>query len=153
MQKLSSLRLEKAFRDFGVDVDETDNPIEAGFGFALRLDKPGGLAQRNVRAAIKVNGTPKRRMLQFLLKCSTPLLHGREIIKLERVPVGSVQVGAYGHTLGAVTGTCFAAPDAPLTAEVVNAGDWAIEIAGREIAAKASLSSLFSPRSVRTNRC
>lgn len=39
MQTLNSLRLEKAFRNFGLDVDNTDNPIEAGLGFA-ELDEP-----------------------------------------------------------------------------------------------------------------
>ena len=40
-QTLSSLRFEKANRDFGIDLDNTDNPIEAGLGFTVRLDKPG----------------------------------------------------------------------------------------------------------------
>ena len=39
---MSSLRLEKGYRDMGVDIDNTDNPIEAGLGFAVAWDKPGG---------------------------------------------------------------------------------------------------------------
>ena len=68
MQTLSSLRLEKAYRDFGVDVDNTDNPIEAGLGFAVKLDKPSGFIGRDALAVIKSKGVPKNRMLQFLLQ-------------------------------------------------------------------------------------
>ena len=48
MQTLNSLRLEKAYRDFGVDVDNSDNPIEAGLDFAVKLDKEGGFIGRFV---------------------------------------------------------------------------------------------------------
>ena len=49
MQTLSSLRLEKAYRDFGVDVDNTDNPIEAGLGLC-REARQGGRVHRSRRA-------------------------------------------------------------------------------------------------------
>ena len=38
MQHLAPLRLEKAYRDFGVDVDNTGTPIGAGLGVAVTLD-------------------------------------------------------------------------------------------------------------------
>ena len=114
MQTLSSLRLEKAYRDFGVDVDNTDNPIEAGLGFAVKLDKPGGFIGRDALAAIKAQGVPRNRMLQFLLVDPEPLLHGKETIYLEDVAVGHLQVGAYGHTLGGAVGIGFAEIDRPL---------------------------------------
>ena len=36
---LESLRLEKGYRDFGVDIDNTDTPLEMGLGFAVDLSK------------------------------------------------------------------------------------------------------------------
>ena len=42
LSAMSSLRLEKGYRDMGVDIDNTDNPIEAGLGFAVAWDKPAG---------------------------------------------------------------------------------------------------------------
>ena len=39
---MASLRLEKGYRDMGVDIDNTDTPLEAGLGFAVAWDKPGG---------------------------------------------------------------------------------------------------------------
>lgn len=149
MQTLSSLRLEKAYRDFGIDVDNTDNPIEAGLGFAVRLDKPGGFIGRDALAAIKARGVPKSRMLQFLLQSPEPLLYGNELIYLNGQEVGYLQVGAYGHTLGGAVGIGFSEIDAPLTAEVVETGDWEIDVAGERIKAKASLRPLFDPDMVR----
>ncbi|MEM7440095.1 MAG: FAD-dependent oxidoreductase [Pseudomonadota bacterium] len=145
MQTLNSLRLEKAYRDFGVDVDNTDNPIEAGLGFAVKLDKPGGFIGRDALAAFKAQGAPKTRMLQFLLHDSDPLLYGNEMIYLGDRQVGYIQVGGYGHTLGAAVGIGFAELDEPLTAEIVNDGDWSIEIAGERFAATASLKPLYDP--------
>ncbi len=145
MQTLNSLRLEKAYRDFGVDVDNTDNPIEAGLGFAVKLDKPGGFIGRDALAAIKAAGTPKNRMLQFLLQDPEPLLYGNELIYLHGKAVGHIQVGGYGHSLGGAVGIGFAELDEPLTAAVVNSDSWEIDVAGRRVKATASLKPLFDP--------
>ncbi|MEX0281184.1 MAG: FAD-dependent oxidoreductase [Arenibacterium sp.] len=145
MQTLNSLRLEKAYRDFGIDVDNTDNPIEAGLGFAVKLDKPGGFIGRDALAKIKSQGVPKTRMLQFLLKDPEPLLYGNELIFLNGDEVGYIQVGGYGHTLGAATGIGFAGLDVPLTADIVDKGQWQIAIAGDLFEAKASLKPMYDP--------
>jgi 4-methylaminobutanoate oxidase (formaldehyde-forming) len=145
MQTLASLRLEKAYRDFGVDIDNTDNPIEAGLGFAVRLDKPGGFIGRDVLAAIHAAGTPKRRMLHFLLGDPEPLLFGNEIIHLDGHAVGHLQVGAYGHTLGGAVGIGFVSLDVPITASLVSAGQWQVDVAGSLVSAQASLKPLLDP--------
>ena len=145
MQTLASLRLEKAYRDFGVDVDNTDNPIEAGLSFAVRLDKPGGFVGRDALASIKAAGTPKRRMLQILLSDPEPLLFGNEIIYLDGRAVGHLQVGAYGHTLGGAVGLGFASLEEPITASLVSAGHWEVDVAGKLVGAQASLRPLLDP--------
>lgn len=145
-QTLNSLRLEKAYRDFGVDVDNTDNPIEAGLGFAVKLDKPGGFIGRDALAEIKAAGTPRRRMLQFLLKDPEPLLYGNELIYIDGKEVGHLQVGGYGHTLGGAVGIGFAELEVPLTAEIVKSGTWEIDVAGRRFEADASLKPMFDPK-------
>jgi glycine cleavage system aminomethyltransferase T len=145
MQTLNSLRLEKAYRDFGLDIDNTDNPIGAGLGFAVKLDKPGGFIGRDALAAIKAKGTPCNRMLQFLLTDPEPLLHGLEPIYLGDAQVGYLQVGGYGHTLGGAVGLGFAELDRPLTPGIVAEGPWRIEIAGERHEAIASLKPLYDP--------
>jgi 4-methylaminobutanoate oxidase (formaldehyde-forming) len=146
MQTLNSLRLEKAYRDFGIDVDNTDNPIEAGLGFAVKLDKPGGFIGRDALAMIKARGTPATRMLQFLLKDPEPLMHGKEMILLGDRQVGYIQVGGYGHTLGGAVGIGFVELDEPVTPDLVARGPWRIDIAGTRYEAVASLQPLYDPR-------
>ena len=152
MQTLSSLRLEKAYRDFGVDVDNTDNPIEAGLGFAVKLDKAGGFIGRDALSALKAKGVPSRRMLHFILMDPEPLMFGNETIYLNGEDVGHVQVGAYGHTLGGAVGIGFAEHSAPLKANVVEEGRWEIDVAGIRVSAQASLKPLFDPAMERVKR-
>jgi len=63
---LETMRLEKAFRDMGHDIDSTDTPIEAGLGFAVAWDKPGGFIGRDAALAQKALGTPTKRLVQVL---------------------------------------------------------------------------------------
>ena len=42
LKALASLRMEKGYRDYGHDIDNTDTVLEAGLGFAVDLKKPGG---------------------------------------------------------------------------------------------------------------
>ena len=152
MQTLNSLRLEKAYRDFGVDVDNTDNPIEAGLGFAVKLDKPDGFIGRDALREIKSKGVPNNRMLQFLLNDPDPLLYGNELIFLDGREVGYLQIGGYGHTLGAATGIGFASLEEPLTNEIVVGGSWEIEIADVRYSARASLRPMLDPKMERIKR-
>ncbi len=51
LKALSSLRMEKGYRDYGHDIDNTDDPYEAGLGFAVAFDKPGGFIGRDALLA------------------------------------------------------------------------------------------------------
>jgi 4-methylaminobutanoate oxidase (formaldehyde-forming) len=42
LKALGSLRMEKGYRDYGHDMDNTDDPFEVGLGFTVKLNKPGG---------------------------------------------------------------------------------------------------------------
>ena len=64
---MGSLRLEKAYRDYGLDIDNTDNPLDVGLGFAVAWDKPGGFIGREALLAARVPGPPKRRLVQVLV--------------------------------------------------------------------------------------
>ena len=67
LQALSSLRMEKGYRDFGHDIDNTDDVYGVGLGFAVALDKPGGFTGREATLAAKECGTPHHRLVQVLL--------------------------------------------------------------------------------------
>jgi hypothetical protein len=58
--------MEKGYRDYGHDIDNTDSVLEAGLGFAVDLDKPGGFIGRDAVLAKKAEGPLTRRLVQVL---------------------------------------------------------------------------------------
>ena len=146
LQALTSLRMEKAYRDWGHDVDNVDTPFEAGLGFAVKLDKPGGFVGRDALARQKAEGPPRRRLLQFLLEDPEPLLHHGEVIWRDGERVGYLRVGAFGFTLGAAVGLGLVEAREPVDRRYVESGRWEIEIAGARHPARASLQPLYDPK-------
>jgi aminomethyltransferase len=51
---------------YGNDIDQTTNPIEAGLGWTVKLDKPDFVGKEAI-AEVKADG-PKRRLVAFELK-------------------------------------------------------------------------------------
>ena len=142
---LSSLRLEKAYRDMGHDIDSDDNPLEVGLGFAVAWDKPGGFVGREALLKAKESGPLESRMLTFLLEDPSLRPVRRRAGLLERTVAGYMRVGAFGHTLGGATGLAVVEREGGITAEMINAGGFEVDIAGVRVPAKASLRPFFDP--------
>ena len=87
LMALESLRLEKGYRDFAVDIDNTDTPLQAGLGFVVDFTKPDFIG-RAALVAQKAAGPLTRRIVQFLLEDPGPLLHGNEPILCDGRTVG-----------------------------------------------------------------
>ena len=68
LKALASLRMEKGYRDYGHDIDNTDVPYEVGLGFALDLNKAGGFIGKEAVLANKAAGPLTRRLVQVLVK-------------------------------------------------------------------------------------
>jgi len=149
LQALSSLRLEKAYRDFGHDIGNMDTPLEAGLGFAVKLDKPGGFVGRDALARQKQEGVPRRRLVQFILDDPEPLLYHGEAIWRNGERVGFIRAGAYGHTLGASVGLGYVESRELPTRRYLDEGTWEIEIALERHSARASLRPLYDPQGKR----
>ncbi len=78
---LNSLRLEKGYRSWGHDISAGDSPLEAGLGFTIAWDKPGGFIGHEAVVAHRRQG-PQRRLVQFALEDPEPLLlHGEPIFR------------------------------------------------------------------------
>ncbi len=149
LKALSSLRMEKAYRDFGHDIDNTDCPLEAGLGFAVALDKPGGFVGRDALAARKAAGPPQRRLVQVLLTDPEPLLHHAEVVYRDGVAVGDVRSASYGWTLGGAVGLAMVHAGEPVTEGWLAAGSWEVDVAGTRHAARVSLRPMYDPSSAR----
>jgi 4-methylaminobutanoate oxidase (formaldehyde-forming) len=146
LQALDSLRIEKAYRDFGNDVDNMDNPLEAGLGYFVDFDKPGGFIGKEALSRFKEEGIPKYRLVQFLLEDPEPLMHYGETIYQGGVRVGYIRAGNYGHTLGGSVGLGFIENQDGVTSDFVNNSKFEIDVAGQRYPAKASLRPMYDPK-------
>ncbi len=152
LQALESLRLEKAYRDYGGDIDNTDTPLEVGLGYFVKFDKPGGFIGRDALLKLKESGY-RYRMPQFLLEDSEPMLHYGEIIYRNGEPVGYIMAGSYGHTLGASVGVGPVENNGDVvTAEYIRSGSFEIDVAGTRVPAITSLRPMYDPKLERV-RC
>jgi glycine cleavage system aminomethyltransferase T/glycine/D-amino acid oxidase-like deaminating enzyme len=142
---LETMRLEKAFRDMGHDIDSTDTPLEAGLGFAVAWDKPGGFVGREALLAQRESGPPKRRLVNVLLTSPDHDLIGDEPVYWDGAPVGHVRSGGFGHSLGAACGIAGISRDEPITAAGLAAGSFEIDVAGTRVPARVSLKPFFDP--------
>ena len=104
LKALSSLRMEKGYRDYGHDIDNTDTVLEAGLGFAVALDKPGGFLGRDAVLAQKAAGPLSKRLVQVLLTDPEPLMFHAELVRRDGAAVGYIRAASYGWTLGGAVG-------------------------------------------------
>ncbi|HRI54230.1 MAG TPA: FAD-dependent oxidoreductase [Pseudomonadota bacterium] len=146
LKALASLRMEKGYRDYGHDIDNTDSVLEVGLGFAVDLKKPGGFLGRDAVLAKKAAGPLTRRLVQVLLKDPEPLMFHAEVVRRDGRPVGYIRAASYGFTLGGAVGLAMIEGGAqPIDQAFLDAGSWEVEIAGRRYPAVASLRPLYDP--------
>jgi glycine cleavage system aminomethyltransferase T len=148
LMALDSLRLEKGYRDFAVDIDNTDTPLQAGLGFVVDFAKPDFIG-RDALLRQKAAGPLTRRILPFRLDDPAHLLFGNEPILCDGRDVGIIRAGAFGPTLGASVGLgCIDHPDG-ITAEFLRSHRWEIDVHDTRVPATPSLTPFYDPKSER----
>ena len=146
---MSSLRLEKGYRDMGVDIDNTDNPIEAGLGFTVAWDKPGGFAGRDALLAVRAEGPPKNRVVGLMVADETADLFGNEPVFLAGQWVGYVRAAAYGYTVGGPVALAQVACEDGVTAEWLKSGDFTVRSDERDWPARLQIAPFYDPKRLR----
>ncbi len=147
---LDSLRLEKAYRSWGHDISAHDTPLEAGLGFTVKWDKPGGFIGREALLEQRQSGV-QRRLVQFLLTDPKPLLIHDEPIFRDGSLVGRIASAQYGHSLGGAVGLGWVtAPFEDPARDWFEYGNYEIEIANQRYPAFVSLQPMYDPKSERT---
>jgi 4-methylaminobutanoate oxidase (formaldehyde-forming) len=149
MATLESTRTEAGRLDYGLDIENSDSPLEAGLKFAVDFDKPGGFVGRDALLAQYEQRPYTNRLVQFLLDDPEPLLHGEEPILLAGRPVGYIRSGAYGHTLGGAMGFGYVEHADGVTGDFVRDGEFEIVVAGERVPARAALRSMYDPSNER----
>ena len=147
LKALASLRMEKAYRDYGHDIDNTDCPLDVGLGFAVAWDTD--FRGKSALLARKESFPSTQRLVQLRLVDPEPLLFHAELVLRDGVVVGYVRAASYGWTLGASVGLAFVTSSGPVTKDWLDAGTWQVDVAGERYDAEVSLRPMYDPTSAR----
>ncbi|HEX4335098.1 MAG TPA: glycine cleavage system aminomethyltransferase GcvT [Polyangiaceae bacterium] len=123
-----TLRLEARLALYGNDIDETTNPLEAGLGWVVKLDKP--FIGRDAIARVKAAG-PSRALVGFEMVGRGVARHGYPLKGAAGETIGVCTSGGPSPTLGKSIGLGYV-PVA--TAKVGN--EIVVDCRGRDTAAK-----------------
>ena len=145
LDALSGLRLEKGYRDIGVDIDNTDTPLSAGLGFAVAWDKPGGFIGRDALLAERAAGPPRHRVVSLAVDDPAVDLFGNEPVLLDGQWAGYVRAAAYGYTVGGPVGLAQVSHPDGVTAEWLKAGGFAVRTPSGDRPARLQIAPLYDP--------
>jgi heterotetrameric sarcosine oxidase gamma subunit len=149
LSAMTSLRLEKGYRDFGVDIDNTDNPIEAGLGFAVAWDKPGGFTGREALLAARAEGPPRDRVVGLIAEDPAADLFGNEPLLADGQWVGYVRAAAFGHTLGAAVGLAQVRCADGVTGAWLKDTKFAVRTPAGDVPARLQIAPFYDPQRLR----
>jgi glycine cleavage system aminomethyltransferase T len=149
LKALASLRMEKAYRDYGHDIDNTDDAYSVGLGFAVSLKKENDFIGKEACAGHKARLGQSKRLVQVLVDDPQPLMYHGEIVLRDGVPVGEVRAASYGHTLGGAVGLAMVegaeSEQNGVDKAYLDEGKWEVNIAGQTFPASVSLRPLYDP--------
>ena len=91
---IESLRLEKGYRAWGSDLTAETTPLEAGLGFAVKMDKGEFIGRDALRA-------PAQKLVCIVLEDPRAVALGSEPVRAGDEIVGRVTSGGYGYAVGA----------------------------------------------------
>jgi glycine cleavage system aminomethyltransferase T len=158
LKALGSLRLEKGYRDYGHDIDNTDTILEAGLSFTIDWEKDGGfigmehvLAQKDL---FKTLGGRTRRMANVFVPLSSedPLLYHGEVLWRNGERISDLRAASFGHSVGGGVGlTMLQSPDGttPITKSWINDASWELEVAEKFYPCQISLVPFYDPKNER----
>jgi aminomethyltransferase len=124
-----TLRLEARLSLYGNDIDETTNPIEAGLGWTVKLDKPDFVGKAHL---LGVKAAPlRRRLVGFEMVGRGIARHGYPLFDALRVQIGICTSGSPSPTLGKNIGLGYV----PLAVSEVGS-EFLVDCHGKHIPAK-----------------
>lgn len=153
LRALGSLRLEKGYRDYGHDMDNTDTLLECGLGFTcdFEVDFIGREQVLFQKHTAKEKGGLFKRMAHVLCLDPEPLMKHGEVIWRNGNRIADIRSASFGHTLGGAVGLTMLEACEPINADFIRDSSWAVEIADKKYPCKLSLVPFYDPKNTRTH--
>lgn len=149
LKSLASLRLEKGYRDYAHDIDNTDSLVGSGLAFTAALDKPGGFRGIEAVRADLAAGDPTSRLVCLVTEGTDTLLFHGEIVLRDGVPVGDLRAGSIGWTTGGGVGLAFVHAEGGVSREWLESGTFELDVNGARVSATLSLRPPYDPTNSR----
>jgi 4-methylaminobutanoate oxidase (formaldehyde-forming) len=137
---IDALRIEKGYRVWGSDITPEDGPDEAGLGFAVKVDKPGGFIGRDAVVAARERGI-ERRLACLVLSDPRAVTLGSEPVRIGDEVVGRVTTGGFGFAVERSIALAYL----PVAQAEVGTGV-EIEVFGDWVAAEVAAEPLYDPK-------
>ncbi|HET9680866.1 MAG TPA: FAD-dependent oxidoreductase, partial [Candidatus Limnocylindrales bacterium] len=140
---IDALRLEKGYRVWSSDITPEETPYEAGLGFAVRLDKPGGFIGREALVTAKAAG-PRKRLRCLVLDDPRSVALGNEPVRVGGRILGRVTSGGYGYAVERSIAYAYLPPD---DAAIGTRGE--VEVFGEWVGFEVAREPLWDPGGAR----
>jgi 4-methylaminobutanoate oxidase (formaldehyde-forming) len=130
---IDALRIEAGRRAWGAELSADETPLEAGIGFAVRLDKAAAFIGRDMLERQRIQGLGKR-LLMFSFDDASAFPWGGEPILMDGRAVGEITSAAYSRKFGRAVALGYARGPVPLTDAMLLDASYEADIAGERFA-------------------
>ena len=140
---MDSLRLEKCYRSWKVDLTSEYTPFMASLDRFVRLDKPGGFIGQEALRREAASG-PRERFVPLIVDAADADASAVSVVYDEAGPVGLVTSGGYGYRLGKSIALAYLRTDLAVPGRVLEIG-----ILGERRRAVVAREPLYDPQNER----
>ena len=145
---IESLRLEKGYRAWGSDITPNDTPLEAGLGWATKLNSNVDFIGRAALEAKREEPLAKM-LVGFTTEREDVVLVGRETILRDGKFAGYLTSGGYGYTVAKPIGYGYVRNPEGVSDQYVMAGNYELVVAQERLKATPHLKSIYDPTHAR----
>ena len=134
---LDALRIEKGYLYWSADISPEDNPLEAGLGIFVDLNKPDFIGKQALQ---KIKGKGLNSRLMALTMDAGGNLYGGESVYASDKVIDRIRSGNYGYTIGQDIGLVY------LPLELAKAGvELEVQVLGQRVKARVAKLPLVDP--------
>lgn len=114
---LRSLRIEKRYPLYGLDLDESTSPYEAGVGWTVKLQKPAFVGREALQK--QKTGGVSRRLVLISLAADAPAPAIRATVMASGSKIGSVTSADRGYSIGHMLAMAYVTPESAVQGAAV----------------------------------